>query len=260
MSFSHSKVDCYLTCKYKYKLRYIDKLKTRPNRDYNNPMLLGLACHTGIEKRSIEEALNSYKSNYLFITRDHEIEMLKLTETLKKAIEQIPEGEYEKCLSGEDGFIGYIDCLVPVGENEYDLLDFKYSNNVSKYRKSSQVHVYKYYFEQLTEGKIRNIYYVMIPKYTNKDSKRLSDQALKEDITGYFKNNDIRFEKIEYDPDQVKSFLESRDLMFNETSYDKCPSDKCTWCEYFKYCKSDGADTSELEPKKEEKIEPVSLF
>ena len=32
--------------------------------------------------------------------------------------------------------------------NQYDLYDFKYSNNVGNYKKSQQLHLYKYFWER----------------------------------------------------------------------------------------------------------------
>lgn len=41
---------------------------------------------------------------------------------------------------------------VPVEFRHYDLYDFKYSNNVSKYKDSPQLHLYKYFWEKNNPG------------------------------------------------------------------------------------------------------------
>ena len=50
MQVSHSRVECFKKCAYQYKLRYVHKLKTYFNNDPANPLVIGTALHTGIEK------------------------------------------------------------------------------------------------------------------------------------------------------------------------------------------------------------------
>ena len=252
MSFSFSKVNVYNDCPYKFKLTYIDRLTPKFDEKPTNALCLGTAIHEGIEKRSIEEGINSYRSNYSIWGEDNEIEVYKLSKVLQKALDQIPVGEYEYKLLGEDGFIGYIDLLVKIDEGLYDLYDFKYSNNASKYRKSGQIHIYKYYYEKLTGNKIRNMYYAMVPKCMEVLNEDLNEVSLKENIDKYLLNRDIQFEKIEYDPMQIKYFFARKTLMEKAVSYEKRYSMSCNWCEFKKYCKTNGKDRSELEEKKEE--------
>ena len=264
--FSYSKVNCFNTCPYKYKLTYLDKLKPIPDERPNNALFIGTACHTGIEKRSVEEAVKDYKSNYKELGRLHEIEIFKLETILPKAIKDIPEGEYEYKLKADDGFIGYIDCLVPVSEGVYDLLDFKTTNNIGGYKRSGQIHIYKYYYEKLTGNKIRDIYYVFIPKFNDTLNESLSDQEIKDRIIEYFSDKEIHFEKIEFDKKQIGYFFARKTLMDKAVEFPKRPSPSCSFCEYKKYCLTNGEDTSELlkeEPIKEEikkEVVEESLF
>lgn len=258
MGFSYSKVGTFTDCPYKYKLTYVDKLEPLPDLRPTNALYIGTAVHEGIEKRSVEAALESYKSNYPELTDDHEIEMFKIQSILPKAIEVVPEGEYEYKLIGDDGFIGFIDCLVPIKEGVYDLLDFKCSNNAKGYAESGQVHVYKYYYEQLTGNKIRNMYYVMIPKEPQVLNEDWSIDKLKNHITTTFNNAEIKFVPIEYDIDKVNEFFNKRDKMFNATHYSKVYGWKCRWCPYSAYCKTNGRDTSGL--KISQDVQEVSLF
>jgi len=193
MGFSYSKVQCFNECPYKFKLRYIDKLEPLPDMRADNALYLGTACHEGIETRSIDKAIENYKSNYDELTIDNELQIEKLKAILAKAIVQIPEGEYEHELKAEDGFIGFIDCLVPVEDGVYDILDFKYSDNVDSYSKSGQVHIYKYYFEKLTGNKVRDLYYVFIPKCKDKLNESKSNfEQIKEKILNHALTNDIK--------------------------------------------------------------------
>lgn len=240
MSYSYSKVKTFKECPYKYYLKYVKNIKAKPSLDPSSPLFLGTACHTGIETRSVEKAIEDYKSNYNYINPLHEAEMIKLRKVLEKAIKQIPEGEYEYKLSDEDGFVGFIDCLVPVSDGVYDILDFKYSNNQSKYKKSGQVHIYKYYFEKLTGKKIRNIYYVFIPKLRTPD-----DEV-----------PDITMLPVRYNPQQIEMFKISKEEMDKATAFEKCPNQYCKSCDYFRYCGSNGEDCTGLIMEPEE----VSLF
>jgi len=256
MGFSYSKVGTYDTCPYQYKLRYLDKLEPLPDTNPNSALFLGTAIHEGIEKRSIEAALESYRSNYTESTKHHEIAEIKLRAILEKAIKQVPEGEYEHKLLADDGFIGFIDCLVPVEDGVYDLLDFKYSNNLNGYSNSGQVHLYKYYFEKLTDNKIRDLYYVFIPKCADQLNESMSnEESLVEKIKQHALANDVKMVKIEYDPRQVGWFFGKKYRMDHDKEFNKRYSSKCSWCDYRKFCESRGVDTSELTEESKQKLE-----
>lgn len=84
MSYSYSKVKTFKECPYKYYLKYMKNIKAKPSLDPSSPLFLGTACHTGIETRSIEKAIEDYKSNYNYINPLHEAEMIKLRKSLRK--------------------------------------------------------------------------------------------------------------------------------------------------------------------------------
>lgn len=50
MQWSHSRVECFEKCPFKFKMRYIDGITTDEPTDANNALVLGTALHTGIEK------------------------------------------------------------------------------------------------------------------------------------------------------------------------------------------------------------------
>lgn len=239
MPFSYSKVECHNSCAYKYYLRYIKKVEVEPDQSANNPLYLGTAIHEGIEKRSIDAAIESYKKNYSELTEANEFEIEKLKTILPKAIAEIPEGEYEKCLRDPDGFVGYIDLLVEVEPGVFDLYDFKHSNNVERYKNSSQVSVYKYYFERITGNKVRNIYYVMIPKYMDTLTESSDIQKLNEGLEKYKNDSVITFELIEYDKKKVGYFFAHKVLMEKDTNFPRRKTRGCAWCEYKDICEGD---------------------
>lgn len=243
---SYSSIETYWSCPYHYKLRYIDKLKTKPDTSPSCALYEGTAIHEAIEKRSIVEGMNTYRSNYKEINDEHYFEMYKLEKAMKKGIDQVPEGEYEYKLVN-DTFIGFIDMLVKVEDGVYDLYDFKYSQNVDGYKKSGQVHIYAYYYEYLTKNKIRNIYYVFIPKCPIKYDENDDINILKQKVDEFYNKNDVRFEQIEFDRQHISYFFARQKMLEKETAFEKRYSFKCNWCEYQNYCKTNGADKSELE-------------
>lgn len=187
MKVSHSRVGCFTQCPFKFDLIYNKELKTIFNCDPQNALVLGHAMHTGIEK-DVESAINEYYSAYPIIDDLHINEAIKLRHLIPRVKAILPSGEHEVKIEDED-YIGFIDLLVHVNDaynedesswvdfgdgkglqkpleyQEYDIYDFKYSNNVDGYMESEQLHLYKYYFEKTNPGKkIRNLYFVFIPK------------------------------------------------------------------------------------------------
>ena len=175
MQISHSRIECFNGCPYRYDLRYNQGIKTIPPDEADNALFLGTALHTGLEK-GVEAAIKEYFMQYPVITDAHINEAMKLEVMIPRAAEKIPIGQFEVEIKDDD-FVGFIDLLAPVTSstrlggdyqelpNVYDIYDFKYSNNVSKYKESVQLHLYKYFFEKCNPGKkIRNLYFLFVPK------------------------------------------------------------------------------------------------
>jgi len=244
MKVSYSKLETFNRCPFLYKLKYIDKLEALDDLRPDNPLFVGTACHEGIEKRNVEAAIESYKAHFEEITPAHEVEIKKIETIIPKAIEQIPECEtYEFKLDIPDEFVGYIDGLVKVEDGLYDILDFKASNNVSNYKKSSQVHIYKYYYEKITGNKVRDLYYVFIPKSNIKLNEDLSNSL---EVISDLVDKDIHFEKVPFDKQQVNYFFARKTMLEKTTTFTKRYSSKCSWCPFRKFCSSNGLDRSEL--------------
>ena len=262
MRYSFSATSMWWSCPFKYKLKYIDHLETKPDERAENPMYEGTAMHEAIEKRSINEGVANYKANYPELTKDHEIEIFKMEKLMEKAIKQIPECEEYEYKLLTDKFVGYIDGLVKVDEGVYDLYDFKFSkSSPSKYAKSGQIHIYKNFYERLTGNKIRDMYYAVIPKFSDKLTDDITEDKLKENFNNWLKDHDVQFLKVEYDPQQVSWFFARMRLMEKATSYEKRYTHECAWCEYRKYCSSNGQDRSELkEEVKEQEIMETNLW
>ena len=84
MKFSHSRVETFKQCPYKFKLQYIDQLETLDDYEANNPLTVGTALHTGIEK-DIPTAIKEYYMSYPVITDNHITEAIKLEVMIGKA-------------------------------------------------------------------------------------------------------------------------------------------------------------------------------
>ena len=133
MQFSHSRIECFKSCPYQFKLRYIDCFDTLDEYNPQDALKVGTAFHTGIEK-DIETAIKEYYNSYPIISNLHINEAIKLESMIKKARNVLPleNAKFEVELNCES-FKGFIDMLVPVGYNVFDMYDFKYSNNIEKY-------------------------------------------------------------------------------------------------------------------------------
>lgn len=240
---SHSKISTFVQCPYKYDLKYNQKLDMIFNCDPQNALIIGQALHTCIEK-GLEKGINEYFSAYPIIDDMHINEAIKLQYLVPKILEVLPIGEHEVKILDED-YIGYIDLLVPTDEPDvFDLYDFKYSNNVDKYLTSSQLHLYKYYFEKTNPGKkIRNLYFLFVPKTMIRQKKKNKTNPTDESLFDFrkriikeLKSKEIRIEKIDYNPNKVIEFLTDTKHCIESSEYTKNQSRLCDWCEYQNYC------------------------
>lgn len=269
MQVSHSRIECFKKCPYQFKLRYVDNLDTLPTDDPQSPLVLGHALHTGIEK-DVKAAIEEYYNAYPVISDKHVDEAIKLEYWIPKVKELLPpNGLHETEIKDED-YIGFIDYLAPVENiehtllgtitkesNEYDLYDFKYSNNVKNYMDSEQLHLYKYYFEKLNPTKkIRNMYFMFVPKcqirikYKNKTNKK--DETIQEFRKRIYEDLDqkkIEFLEIKYDPNKVIEFLTNTKHCVEADEFPKQETRLCDWCNFQQYCQ-EGIDYDIIQRKR----------
>ena len=263
MQVSYSRINTFKSCKYKYWLRYIVKLQVLSDYDPQSPLILGHAIHTGIEK-TLEDAIKEYYNSYPVINDLHVDEVIKFENLIPRIKIILSNGKHEVKIENED-FKGFIDLIVPVGKNEFDLYDFKYSNNVKNYMESSQLHLYKYYFEKLNPTKrIRNLYFMFIPKvqirrkYKNKTNSRdETNFEFRTRIVNELDKKEILIQRVEYDFEKVNQFLKDVEELKNETNFEKNPSALCKWCEYQEFCEK-GDCTMLLPENKRRSIETIN--
>ena len=158
--FHFSTAQCFDQCPARFDFRYRQGIETLPPDNADNPLLLGTAIHRGMEV-GMEQAIKEYKNSYPVINDLNINEIIKLEYWIPRMKELLPEGLHEVNFKNEV-YEGTADLLVPCTKHDlelphgqFDLYDFKYSNNVDHYMESEQLHVYKYYLERIKGIKIR---------------------------------------------------------------------------------------------------------
>ena len=238
MQFSHSRVECFKQCPYKYKLRYIDKIKTLDDYDPQDPLKIGTAIHECIQQ-DIKKAIKNYYMQYPIINDLHVNEALKMFYMGNKARNLLPleNAKYEVKLEC-DKFIGYIDMLVPNEDGTFDIYDFKYSNNIDKYMDSNQLHLYKYYSEKLLNIKIKKLYFVFIEKTMIRQKKTEDLREFRLRLKSTLENMNVQIKEVLYNPDKVIEFINDEIDLLECDDYIKNTSKLCDWCEYKEFCEN----------------------
>lgn len=237
MKVSYSRVSTFNQCPYKYKLRYVEKIKTVKSQDANNALYMGTALHEGLEN-DLKACIKSYVSNYYILNDKNVDEIEKFKYLIPKIKPLLPHGINEIEIVDND-FTGFIDLLVPTDKKGvYDMYDFKYSNNKANYQLSPQLHLYKYFYEKQSGNKIRNMYFLFVPKVQIRQ-KKTEDlyqfrKRIDEELENTFEN--LEFMKIKYDSKKVIEFLLDVKKLYDCEDFEKKPSYLCNWCEYKDYC------------------------
>lgn len=283
--FGYSAVSTFEQCPLKYRLQYIDEVRCIQTDDPANPLVIGTALHKAIET-DIDTAIQEYFDTYTIIDDLHINEEIKLRYLVPKVKEILPEGIHEVQVLDQN-FIGTLDLLVPIKPEEmtleekddicdqcpggtldcdycnsgrcpkgkyegfYDLYDFKYSNNWMRYMDSRQLHLYKYYFEKVNPGKkIRNMYFVFVPKVQIRQKKTESIFDFRQRLMKELDKVSIKVEEVEYNTQKVIDHLEMTQVIQQMTEYPKKPTRLCDWCEYKKICQE--GDVQDMLPSTQE--------
>lgn len=239
--FHFSTAECFENCPARWFFRYGERLETLESDDPANALKIGTALHRGVET-DVETALHEYFMSYPVITDDHINEAIKLQHWIPRVKEVIPDGLHEMQMQS-DWYEGTMDLLVPCTKHDaelphgqFDLYDFKYSNNQQHYMESRQLHVYKYFCEQITGRRIRNLFFVFVPKVNIKQKKTESLEDFRKRIEHEMQELDVEVKQVEYDQQKVIDFMETcMNIQFAQ-DFPKCQSYLCEWCEYKEYC------------------------
>lgn len=237
MKVSYSRVSTFNQCPYKYKLRYVERIDTVKNQDANNALYMGTALHEGLEN-DLKACIKSYISNYYILSNKNLDEIQKFKFLIPRIKPLVPDGINELEIIDND-FTGFIDLLVPTDkEGVYDMYDFKYSNNKANYQLSPQLHLYKYFYEKQSGNKIRNMYFLFVPKVQIRQKKTEDLYQFRKRIDEELENTfeKLEFMKINYDAAKVISFLLDVKKIYECESFEKKTSYLCNWCEYKNYC------------------------
>lgn len=234
--FGYSAVSTFEQCPFQYQMRYLmDDFTPMPSTDPANALIIGTALHRGIETDA-DTAIQEYFNSFPIITDQHIDEEIKLRYLIPKVKEILPEGTHEVQVV-DTNFIGTLDLLVPVSDTEFDLYDFKYSNNWMRYMDSRQLHLYKHYFEKTHPGKrIRNMYFVFVPKVQIRQKKTEDLHQFRQRLLKELDKVNIRVESIPYDPQKVIDHLELTQDIMTCGDFPQNPTRLCDWCDYKKFC------------------------
>ena len=257
---SYSKAGTFTQCPRKYELRYIEQLEVPFNCDAANPLEIGTMLHEVIEL-GIDKATENYVAKYPVLTDLMVNELMKMRVLGPRAAELV----WESCDGEEpvfeakldcDGFMGYIDCLIPRGKGVWTMLDFKYSNNVYCYLESSQLSVYKYFYERTHPGEIiQDMAFLIVPKTMIRQKKTEDLYQFRERLQVTLADMWPKLYRVEYDASAVADFLADSMKMGNAEEFPKCESRLCDWCDYKDYCL--GGNDMLVLPKNERRQETV---
>jgi phage nucleotide-binding protein len=236
-------------------MRYIDRIKTLPNTDANNALILGTAMHEGIEE-GVAAGVQAYYDSFPIIDDEHINEVIKLEYLIPKVQEVLPDGEYELTVADSD-FIGFIDLNSKNDDGTYDIYDFKYTNNVRSYLESDQLHLYKYFFEKQYKKKVRNLNFVFIPKVNIKQKKSEDIISFRKRIREELEKSEVKVVQVQFDASKVIEFYSGIKKILETKEFEKEPSYLCNWCEYQEFCEK-GVDYMLLPKNERRNIEKIS--
>lgn len=232
MRYSYSNVSTFGQCPYKWKLKYKDRLGVIPDTKPDNALYLGLAIHKGIETGSVEEAVAEYKSHYHIMNDKNENWIMQIEYQVPKVIEQLPPNGKHELEVKTDNFVGYIDYVC--GDT---LFDFKFSNNVDRYKTSPQLTIYKHYLEQThPDIKINHLVYVFVPKLLIRQKKSETIETFRNRLRNELKKTKIKFLEVPIDEKAVEEFIGCCNFINDVVEYPKNQTKLCNWCEFQKFC------------------------
>ena len=269
MQTSHSRIETFEKCPYQYKLRYVDQVETIPDDAPDNALYLGTALHECIQV-GVSEAIQGYFRQYPIISDEIITEAIKLEIMGNKARETVPSDGVAEVEINTPDYKGFIDWLVPArteqtiaGEHQiipyqFDLYDFKYSNNEKNYMDSDQLHLYKYYFEKTHPGQyIRNMYFLFVPKSKLKRGKDEELEQFRKRVIADCEKLQPYLKQVQYEPEKVIRYLTSVKHCIETTEYRKNVNYLCKWCQYQSYC-MEGKDYMNLPSKERRNIEEAT--
>ena len=208
---------------------------------FDDALLLGTAMHECIQK-SVSDGLRAYFDGYSVLEDRNINEGIKLEEMGRKArgvfFSHCPdEGVIFEYKIDHEDFVGYIDALVPTGnENEYDVWDFKYSRKSHAYTDSAQVHLYKFFLEATTDYKVRNMYYLCMPKTSIRQKKTETLSQFRNRILEWCNDSEPVIVPVKYDITKVLAWYQGIKKIYETEDFPPNKTKLCMWCDFQQYC------------------------
>lgn len=236
MRFSYSRIQTWKQCPYKYKLRYIDKLKTIPDQSASNALYLGIGLHKGIETTPAE-GVEEYKSNFYIVTNEIINWGIQIEYWAEKVKELLPPGGQHEATLMTDDYIGFIDYVT-----DDTILDFKFTTpkNYPRYLESPQLKIYAHYWKKLhPESNIKHLKYVFIPKSAVRQRRNETIQQFRQRLIETLDTMKIEIVEVPYngcDDDSVTQFVEDCKRIEIARDFPKNETPLCQWCDYCNYC------------------------
>ena len=233
MIYSYSNISTFSQCPYRWKLQYLDKLKTIPDTAADNALWLGLGLHKGIEEWNVQAGLDEYKSHYNIITDQNINWMIQLEYQLTKLLEIIPKGGQHEIEVKIDNFIGYVDYVV--GDTIYD---WKFSNNIDNYLKSPQLSIYRYYLSLVRPDiQINHTKFCFIPKINIRQKKDETLFEFRQRLSDHLEASEIKIIEVPYDESSVSQFQDCCKALKTIKNFPKNETRLCSWCPHEPFCK-----------------------
>ena len=108
-------------------------------------------------------------------------------------------------------------------------------------------------------NKVRNLYYVFLPKSKTVWNHIEPLEQFLDKLHAELSTKHANIKQVVYNPELVAEWLNKRDAIIkhveNNNSYSKNINRLCYWCQFKKYCESNGKDVSEIVIK-----DPVQSF
>jgi len=239
IKFSHSRVETFNQCPYRFKLQYLDEFTTLSDYDPSSPLTVGVMVHSAIEK-NLKEAINEYYRSYPIISDAHINEAYKL-ETLYPNIMAILQeafpGKWEhEVIIEDDNFKGFIDLVVHNDDGTVNIVDFKYSNNIDNYMKSGQLHEYKYFYEKQYKKTVKHLLFLFIPKTQIKQKQEETTFEFRKRIVSELSKMNVQIREVPYDANKVVEFAFDIKKILEEKEFAPNPTYLCGWCNFKGFC------------------------
>ena len=236
MRYSHSRVECHNNCPYQYKLRYVDHIKTIQAPEADDALICGLAIHKGAET-NLNDALKLYTDSFPMITDKHVNEIMKIEYLVPKLHEILNNlNVYKREFTiNTPRFIGIVDLITKNDDGSVDVFDYKYSNNYEHYAGSPQLHLYKYFLEQIG-FKVRKLGFIFIPKISIRQKQEEDLYQFRKRLSNELQQSKIKVMPVGYNAEKVCSWLNDIIGITEDSEYKKNPTNLCSWCEYKEYC------------------------